>query len=874
MLIDRRNAHLIPDICKVISTTGFIGLDVETQDDKRHEGLNLLMKVNGETRRKPGNTKLVFDMRRTVCTGFSIYPEGHEESYYFNLDHADVENRLTWDEVRPLLDAKGPGSFWVAHNANYELTVFKNCFDYDLPEIICTLQLSVTAFGDDNYDIQEWKAAGLGNLQNMIVPLYKACVVPNADPEARFNRQTEELIQKITSKTSDATTSYNGFVKDLSFGHGLKSLVLKFFGHKMGSFAETLGTAAHMGQLTGDEVAEYGAEDAYWVIPLFRYLMKYVAENSPEALPTFFTQENPMTQVFSELWQGGMRVNLPAIDVRRDMERKEFAVLLRRLRAAMKKIPWGDRNENLSGRQPWYDKNWANYRSRIDTWVNLPDHKDDFEECIRVSNAVPNAWASERKDPRVGPLSITHYMVARTIYYDLLGAKLQFDMGKVASDGEARGKIRLTLTDPDKIEVIDCLNAMSGVEQRMKLYLTPYLFMTDPETQCLYPTVNSMLNTRRLAASNPNPLQLAKRGESTYVRGFFLADNDDEVIVSLDWSGIELVIIGELSGDPEYFKAFGQLPHLDLHTGATAAVLGVEMPWITEEMLKSMKQLRSPNDFYDRWGKTPEECQRLFTNLSGESIADCPGSLKFWRTEIGKGANFNYAYSGFLHTIGQKMGWSLQTTSLATDLYREKFSVMEDWRVDVIHQAQANGFVQLPDGHRRFRYEATGEFMEAFKAKWPVEDAEFSRVVHEIARRINKRAQNQSVNALIQGTCATLLKRSILRLRDKIKAEGWKARFMIPIHDELVFSVNRNEVAEFIAMTHDVMTNSHGDLFKKLKLDASASVGNTFEPWHLKKAPFGQIELSEPPMELGLGSAALGVDGIREVVKYLSAARC
>lgn len=344
----------------------------------------------------------------------------------------------------------------------------------------------------------------------------------------------------------------------------------------------------------------------------------------------------------------------------------------------------------------------------------------------------------------------------------------------------------------------------------------------------------------------------------------------EHLIVSLDWSAIELVIVGELSGDPEFFKAFGQLPHEDLHMGATVSVLNVELPWLTESHMKAMKKMRTNDEFHDTYSLDPKDTKRLFTNLKGEPISDPGKVVKFWRTEIGKGANFNYWYSGFLHTIGQKMGWGMETTGNATELYRQRFAVAEDWRQQVIQDGQRNGWIELPDGHRRFRYEATAEWMDNFKAKWP-SDPELKPIIHEIARRISKRAQNQLVNAMVQGTCATIMKRSILRMREKIRTCGLDARFMIPIHDEKVYSVHWSIVPEFIEMCRNVMID-HKDIFPTLMLEATPAVGVTFEPYHPTLAPFGQVELFEPPEEI-VGAARAGrplnADGIREVVEYL-----
>ena len=48
------------------------------------------------------------------------------------------------------------------------------------------------------------------------------------------------------------------------------------------------------------------------------------------------------------------------------------------------------------------------------------------------------------------------------------------------------------------------------------------------------------------------------------------------------------------------------------------------------------------------WDEFPalENVERLKTNLKGEPIKSPSEAMKYWRTEVGKGANFNYWYSG------------------------------------------------------------------------------------------------------------------------------------------------------------------------------------------------------------------------------------
>lgn len=74
ILLDARNwdVEASKAIEAIAACKTLVGLDCETQDDGRHDGLNQFMKVNEETRKKAGNKRLVFDMRRTVMTGFDL----------------------------------------------------------------------------------------------------------------------------------------------------------------------------------------------------------------------------------------------------------------------------------------------------------------------------------------------------------------------------------------------------------------------------------------------------------------------------------------------------------------------------------------------------------------------------------------------------------------------------------------------------------------------------------------------------------------------------------------------------------------------------------------------------------------------------------
>lgn len=901
LLVDIRNfAEVLPKIITEIQATKIVGLDCETEDSNRHAGLTRFCKYDDEGQ-KSKTAPLVFDMQRIVVTGFSIYPEDGDTAYYFNLAHADVENRIPWAAARMVLDARTPGTYFISHNAAFELAALGNGLGYEIEDIICTLQLAVCAYGPDDFDPNTFRQAGLGGLRNVVPPLMQLSATFNALENREPKGALATLVNNITSKEKKTDGSYNGFARDLNWGYGLKRAVETHFGVKMATFEETLGDKAHMGELTGEEVSAYGADDAYWAVRLFRKLLTMLQARAPNAVTTFFAQENPMVHVFADIWREGAKINLKAVNEARERERVNFAALLRELKVAIR-ATGGFRAEpdaRLVKREEWYSKNHAKYRGLIWNWANSPDHESSLDQCLQMRSPVSNAWANDLGIPESKGPNLVHYMPQRTLMYDLLQMPLSVIKGKLQSDGECRGKLLekanavLKQVDEEDDEIVEeltgwketaihavtvlgLLNKMSSLEQRMKLYLTPYLNLTDPDTKMVYPVVSSELATRRMAAKFPNGMQLAKRGESVYVRGFWEPDTEDHVIFSRDWSAIELVIIGEQSKDPEFAKVYGQIPHGDLHAGASADILSVAVPGLTEAMFHDLKRVNSADEFMEKYSLA--EVTRLFTDLVGEPM-NPKRANKYWRTEIGKGANFNYWYSGWLGTVGDRMGWNMDTTAEAVERYRTRFWMAEAWRRGEIESAKRLGYVELPDGLRRYRYEAMDKWRDEFAAKFPVDMDQknyegFKGILSEITRRIQKRAHNQIVNAKVQGTCATLAKRSILAIRERCKKERISskyARFMMPVHDELVYSIHRDIVVDFEGLSRECM-NTHPDLFPTLKVDSSPAIGLNFEPWNAKTQRIGQVELYEPPAEIvgaDLADTRLDAKGIQQVTDWL-----
>jgi len=94
--------------------------------------------------------------------------------------------------------------------------------------------------------------------------------------------------------------------------------------------------------------------------------------------------------------------------------------------------------------------------------------------------------------------------------------------------------------------------------------------------------------TGRLSSNNPNLQNIPIRTErGRQIRKAFVARNEDYVLVSADYSQIELRIIAALSEDPEMVRSFQN--HEDIHASTAAKVFNVALNEVTREQRSHAK---------------------------------------------------------------------------------------------------------------------------------------------------------------------------------------------------------------------------------------------------------------------------------------------
>jgi DNA polymerase-1 len=115
--------------------------------------------------------------------------------------------------------------------------------------------------------------------------------------------------------------------------------------------------------------------------------------------------------------------------------------------------------------------------------------------------------------------------------------------------------------------------------------------LINPHTGRVHTTYGQAIAvTGRLASNNPNLQNIPVRSDrGKEIRKAFVARDNDHVLISADYSQIELRIVAAISGDPNMCDAFKS--GKDIHTATAAKVYGVSEEEVTKEMRYKAKSV-------------------------------------------------------------------------------------------------------------------------------------------------------------------------------------------------------------------------------------------------------------------------------------------
>ncbi len=160
--------------------------------------------------------------------------------------------------------------------------------------------------------------------------------------------------------------------------------------------------------------------------------------------------------------------------------------------------------------------------------------------------------------------------------------------------------------------------------------------------------------TGRLASNNPNLQNIPVRTDrGKEIRKAFIPRDDKHVLLSADYSQIELRIVAAISGDPNMCAAFKK--GTDIHTATAARVYSVAENEVTKEMRYKAKSV-----------------------------------------------NFGIIYGQGAFGLADNLGISRTEAKTIIDNYKKEFSGIQRYMDDTINFAREHGYVQTLLGRKRW----------------------------------------------------------------------------------------------------------------------------------------------------------------------------
>ncbi|HEY9763305.1 MAG TPA: DNA polymerase I, partial [Trichocoleus sp.] len=312
--------------------------------------------------------------------------------------------------------------------------------------------------------------------------------------------------------------------------------------------------------------------------------------------------------------------------------------------------------------------------------------------------------------------------------------------------------------------VVDIIVEHRTLSKLKSTYVDALPTLMRGDTQRVHTDFNQAVTaTGRLSSSNPNLQNIPIRTAfSRQIRAAFIPE-PGWLLVSADYSQIELRILAHLTGEPVLVDTYNN--NEDVH--ALTARLLFEKDDITSE-----------------------------------------------ERRLGKVINFGVIYGMGASRFAREAGVSRTEAKTFIDRYYERYPKVFEYLQQMQRDAIANGYVQTIKGRRRYFNFTSNSLRELQGTNSQEIDLERINVGGFDAGLLRAAA-----NAPIQGSSADIIKIAMIRLHDLL--QGYQTRLLLQVHDELVFEVPPNEWEELQGKITATM-ESAVDLKVPLKVEAHA----------------------------------------------------
>ena len=238
---------------------------------------------------------------------------------------------------------------------------------------------------------------------------------------------------------------------------------------------------------------------------------------------------------------------------------------------------------------------------------------------------------------------------------EVLFEKLQLDKGKKTKSGQhSTGEDVLIKLAKENPIVEDILN-FRELTKLKSTYVDALPQIINKKTNRVHTCYGQAIAvTGRLSSNNPNLQNIPIRTErGREIRKAFIPRDTDHVIISADYSQIELRIVAAISGDPAMCAAFKEKK--DIHTATAAKVFNVAEDDVTKEMRYKAKSV-----------------------------------------------NFGIIYGQGAFGLAENLSISRSEAKEIIDNYKKQFANIPKYMNDSINFCKTNGYVQTLMGRKRW----------------------------------------------------------------------------------------------------------------------------------------------------------------------------
>lgn len=314
-------------------------------------------------------------------------------------------------------------------------------------------------------------------------------------------------------------------------------------------------------------------------------------------------------------------------------------------------------------------------------------------------------------------------------------------------------------------EALNTLLEVKKAQTRISLFHTAMPLWVHVDGKVHPHITDSGTDTRRPTGSSPNILQMPGHGEGAFMRSMYMPPSPDYVCAAIDFSGQELRILANESGDPAMLEAYAPGREKDIHS---MTAVGIARQRATND--HSLKPL----------------CEFDYLNKARKNHEDPLFLLADKFRKLAKGVNFGLAYGAAAPTLSRNLLVPVEEAEGMLEGTLELYKRIRPWQEETGEFMKKNGYTFTAFGTRRHAL-----------------DTLFSSDKGEVSRMLR-----QGINATIQSCAAECLKYILTQIARTGMLYRVRMQFFAPIYDEVVSWVHKDDVLAYWHEMRQTMRDS------------------------------------------------------------------